>query len=52
MVFLDDIGENLRVAREVGMRTLRVRAGETKRAVEELERVLEVDLTARARAKL
>lgn len=52
VVFLDDIGENLRAAREVGMRTLRVRAGETKRAVEELERVLEVDLTARARAKL
>ncbi|MCJ1397534.1 Acyl-CoA dehydrogenase member 10 [Xylographa trunciseda] len=39
VLFLDDIGENLRMGREVGMRTLRVRLGETERAVGELERV-------------
>lgn len=37
VLFLDDIGENLDMARKVGMRTLRVRLGETWKAVEELE---------------
>lgn len=37
VLFLDDIGENLDMARRVGMRTLRVRLGETWKAVEELE---------------
>lgn len=46
VLFLDDIGENLKAARSRGMRTLRVRAGQTRGAVEELERVLEMELGA------
>jgi len=38
VLFLDDIGENLRMARVVGWRTIRVRLGDTKEAVWELER--------------
>ena len=44
IVFLDDIGENLKMGREVGMRTVRVLLGKTWRAVKELERVLGVEL--------
>lgn len=40
IVFLDDIGENLKMGREVGMRTVRVVLGRTWRAVKELEKVL------------
>jgi len=40
VVFLDDIGANLKGAREVGMRTIRVVMGETERAVRELEEVM------------
>lgn len=40
VVFLDDIGENLKTGREVGMRTIRVQLGKTWRAVKELEGVL------------
>lgn len=40
IVFLDDIGENLKMGREVGMRTVRVVLGKTWRAVKELERIL------------
>ncbi len=40
VVFLDDIGENLKAAREVGMKTIRVQLGKTWRAVKELEGVL------------
>ncbi|MCJ1385360.1 hypothetical protein MMC17_008482 [Xylographa soralifera] len=39
VLFLDDIAENVRMGAEVGMRTLRVRLGETEGAVRELERV-------------
>lgn len=39
-MFLDDIGENLKMGREVGMRTVRVVLGRTWRAVKELEKVL------------
>ncbi len=44
IVFLDDIGENLKMGREVGMRTVRVLLGKTWRAVKELEGVLGVEL--------
>ena len=39
IVFLDDIGENLKTGRAVGMRTIRVVMGRTEDAVRELERV-------------
>lgn len=46
VVFLDDIGENLKTGREVGMKTIRVQLGKTWRAVKELEGILgdDVDL--------
>ena len=39
VVFLDDIGGNLKTARSLGMRTIRVILGKTDDAVRELERV-------------
>lgn len=44
VLFLDDIGENLKTARQLGMGTLKVRLGKTLRAVEELERLLGMEL--------
>lgn len=44
VIFLDDIGENLKAGREVGMRTIRVQLGKTWRAVKELEGVLGLEL--------
>ena len=44
VVFLDDIGENLKMGREVGMKTIRVQLGKTWRAVKELERILGEDI--------
>ena len=44
IVFLDDIGENLKMGKSVGMRTIRVQLGKTWRAVKELEGVLGVKL--------
>ena len=46
VVFLDDIGENVKMAREMGMQTIKVQMGRTWVAVEELERELggEVEL--------
>ena len=44
IVFLDDIGENLKMGREVGMKTIRVQLGKTWRAVKELEGILGVEL--------
>jgi len=44
IVFLDDIGENLKAGRDVGMKTIRVQLGKTWRAVKELEGVLGVEL--------
>ena len=40
VVFLDDIGENLKTAREMGMHTIKVQLGKTWRAVKELEGVI------------
>lgn len=37
VLFLDDIGENLKMARALGMRTIRVWLGRTRDAVRELE---------------
>ncbi len=39
ILFLDDIGANLRAAREMGWRTIKVGLGESAEAVRELERV-------------
>jgi FMN phosphatase YigB (HAD superfamily) len=39
VVFLDDIGENLKAARAAGLRTIRVPLGRAYEAVEELEKV-------------
>jgi len=44
IVFLDDIGENLKAGKDVGMKTIRVQLGKTWRAVKELEGVLGVEL--------
>ena len=44
IVFLDDIGENLKMGKSVGMRTIRVQLGKTWRAGKELEGVLGVKL--------
>ena len=44
IVFLDDIGENLKTAKEMGMKTIRVQLGKTWRAVKELEGILGVEL--------
>jgi HAD superfamily hydrolase (TIGR01509 family) len=37
VLFLDDIGENLKMGRQLGMRTIRVWLGKTRDAVRELE---------------
>lgn len=44
IVFLDDIGENLKTGKLVGMRTIKVQLGKTWRAVKELEGDLGVEL--------
>jgi len=44
IVFLDDIGENLKTGEAVGMRTIKVQLGKTWRAVKELEGVLGTEL--------
>jgi HAD superfamily hydrolase (TIGR01509 family) len=44
VVFLDDIGQNLKGAKAVGMRTIKVTLGRTPDAVKELERLTGLDL--------
>ena len=44
IVFLDDIGENLKTAKGMGMKTIRVQLGKTWRAVKEVEGLLGVEL--------
>ncbi|KAF2857455.1 HAD-like protein [Piedraia hortae CBS 480.64] len=44
VVFLDDIGSNLKAARKLGMRTIKVTLGKTEEAVKELEELLGVSL--------
>ncbi|KAL8842227.1 MAG: hypothetical protein Q9170_000633 [Blastenia crenularia] len=43
-VFLDDIGENLKTAKALGMKTIRVVLGKTWRAVKELEQATGTEL--------
>ncbi|KAI4176595.1 MAG: hypothetical protein LQ343_000886 [Gyalolechia ehrenbergii] len=43
-VFLDDIGENLKTARDLGMQTIKVMLGKTWRAVKELEHATGIEL--------
>lgn len=50
--FLDDIGENLKMARSMGIRTIRVFLGKTDNAVRELEQVTGMQLLDSAKAKL
>ncbi|KAG0256153.1 hypothetical protein DFQ27_005878 [Actinomortierella ambigua] len=40
VVFLDDIGQNLKAAKQCGLTTIRVELGQAEKAVAELERVL------------
>ncbi|KAG9122145.1 hypothetical protein FRC07_001606 [Ceratobasidium sp. 392] len=44
VVFLDDLGLNLRTARKLGMRTIHVPIGGSRRAVEELQELLKMPL--------
>ncbi|KAL7266563.1 Bifunctional epoxide hydrolase 2 [Rhizina undulata] len=44
VVFLDDIGANLKPAKEIGMRTIKVGLGESWKAVRELEEIIKVKL--------
>ena len=53
VLFLDDIGENLKMGKSLGMRTIRVFLGRTEEAVRELEKETgEVLLEGREKAKL
>ena len=45
IVFLDDIGENLKGAKKVGLRTLKVNLGKSQDAVKELEAITGLRLT-------
>jgi len=45
-VFLDDIGMNLKAARDLGMETIHVPIGGTLNAVKQLEGKLGLDLTS------
>ena len=51
VVFLDDIGENLKTARSLGMRTIRVILGKTDDAVRELEEVTRLKLLEQGGAR-
>ena len=44
IVFLDDIGENLKHAKKAGMRTIKVTLGKTQDAVKELEKITGLEL--------
>lgn len=53
VVFLDDIGGNLRTAKAMGMKTIKVQLGRADKAVKELERITGLDLLVdSAKAKL
>jgi FMN phosphatase YigB (HAD superfamily) len=45
VVFLDDIGSNLKAAGKLGIRCIRVRIGKESEAVVELEKVMGLRLT-------
>lgn len=46
IVFLDDIGQNLKAAKQAGMRTIKVNLGKTQDAVKALEKVTGLTLLA------
>jgi FMN phosphatase YigB (HAD superfamily) len=52
VLFLDDIGENLRAAKLAGMRTLKVNIGRTQDAVKELEQITGIQLLEEESSKL
>jgi FMN phosphatase YigB (HAD superfamily) len=52
IVFFDDIGTNLRMARLCGMRTFKVELGKSELAVDELERLTGLKLKGHVAAKL
>ena len=54
VLFLDDIGENLKAAKECGIQTLKVVRGKTWRTVKELEQITGLELMSETtrRAKL
>ncbi|KAG6234550.1 hypothetical protein E4U25_005927 [Claviceps purpurea] len=52
ILFLDDIGENLKAAKRHGFRTLKVQLGRTEEAVAELERVTGLVLKRAVAAKM
>ncbi|KAI9352502.1 epoxide hydrolase [Zopfochytrium polystomum] len=43
-IFLDDIGVNLKAAQDLGMKTIRVFVGKSRLAIEELSRLVDIDL--------
>jgi soluble epoxide hydrolase / lipid-phosphate phosphatase len=45
VVFLDDIGNNLKAASKLGIRCVRVRIGKEGEAVRELEKMMEMKLS-------
>ena len=47
IVFFDDIGENLKMAKSLGIRTVRVVLGKTKEAVRELEALTGLELVGK-----
>jgi FMN phosphatase YigB (HAD superfamily) len=52
IVFLDDIGQNLRMAKERGMRTIKVTLGKSDVALKELEEVVGMGLRVEKGSKL
>jgi len=52
VVFFDDIGENLKMGKKVGWRTVKVWLGKTEATVKELEQLTGEQLSSEARAKL
>jgi microsomal epoxide hydrolase len=46
IVFIDDIGTNLKTAKKLGMRTIKVTLGKVDLAVNEIEKVTGLDLTS------
>jgi len=52
IVFFDDIGENLKMAKSVGWRTVKVWLGKTEETVKELERITGEQLSDGAKSKL
>jgi hypothetical protein len=51
-MFLDDIGVNLKAARQFGMRTIKVNLGRTKEAVRELEQAVGMSLIDEGASKI